>query len=97
VVLRGVERAGRAVPLAVQEADAVAVEDVEHLGIDDRGRAGRRIRRDGGQRRAAEELHRRICWRRGSPEGTGNSLKLGPGAKKAHRNAALFSRPNKPS
>jgi hypothetical protein len=74
VVLRGVERAERAVPLAVKEADAAAVEDVEHLGVGNGGRAGRRrghIRRGGGQRLAAEELHRRICWRRGSPAGTG--------------------------
>lgn len=64
VVLGGVERAERAVPLAVEQADAVAVEDVEDLRAGARARAGGRrrgwgrLRRDRRQRRAAEELHR---------------------------------------
>jgi hypothetical protein len=97
VVLRGVERAERAVPLAVQEADAVAVEDVEHLRVGARARAGRRrrrrgdIRRDGGQRRAAEELHRRICGRRGEADlRTGRTGGEFFDANEAHRNAAFF-------
>jgi hypothetical protein len=103
VVLRGVERAERAVPLAVQEADAVAVEDVEHLRVGARARAGRRrrrrgdIRRDGGQRRAAEELHRRICGRRGEADlRTGRTGGEFFDANEAHRNAAFFW-PTKPS
>jgi len=40
VVLGGVERAERAVPLAVEQADAVAVEDVEDLRAGARARAG---------------------------------------------------------
>lgn len=71
MVLGGVERAERAVPLAVEQADAVAVEDVEDLRAGARARAGGRrrgwgrLRRDRRQRRAAEELHQppfaRIC------------------------------------
>jgi hypothetical protein len=71
VVLGGVERAERAMPLAVEQADAVTVEDVEDLRAGARARAGGRrrgwgrLRRDRRQRRTAEELHQppfaRIC------------------------------------
>jgi hypothetical protein len=67
VILGGVERAEGAVPLAVEQADAVAVEDVEDLRAGARARTrGRRrgwgrLRRDRRQRRAAEELHRPVC------------------------------------
>lgn len=69
-------------PLAVEEADAVAVEDVEHVGVVSReaGRRSRRRRRRWGRihhRRSAEELHGGLevgRSRRDSGFGTGGKL-----------------------
>lgn len=64
LVLAGIERAEGSVPLAVEKADAVAVEDVEHVGVVPgvaSGRPGRRRRgqADVNHRGTTEKLHRR--------------------------------------